>query len=136
MGRSFGAKLKGNFDFDDYDYIIPVPLHKRKQRQRGFNQSEEIAKGIQEHTSLPINTDIIKRVVDTKTQTGKRKLNRLFSLRGAFQLSNQGHIVEDKNIILVDDIITTGATITEIAELLSQKGAKKIAILSVAAAMR
>lgn len=113
--------------------IIPIPLHSLRRADRGFNQAKEIAKGISKHLSIPLETNILKRIRFTKTQTKLNLKERKENIEGAFQF-RKGRSVKDKNIILVDDVITTGATISECAKILLANGANKIYALSVAIA--
>lgn len=116
----------------DKTIIIPVPLHKRRLRGRGFNQSEILAGKLSEHTGLPVIKDIIIRKRSAMPQADikdkdhalrfqKRKQN----IKNAFKLKDL-KAVKDKNIILVDDVATTCATLTECASLLKQAGTKRI----------
>ena len=115
------------------DIIIPIPLHSLRKADRGFNQAREIAKGISKNINIPMKANILKRVRFTKTQTKLNLKERKENIEGAFKLNNFKDI-KGKNIILIDDVITTGATITECAKILLIGGANKIYALSVAIA--
>lgn len=117
----------------DADLIIPIPLHNLRKAERGFNQSETIAKSIGRNLAIAVNTGIIKRKRFTKTQTKLTLEERKKNISEAFSMKRK-NIVKNKNIILVDDVITTGATISECGELLLDNGAKKIHALSAAIA--
>lgn len=111
--------------FSDY-IIIPVPLHVTREKHRGFNQAELIAKRIGVILALPLHTGVIVRARSTKPQTGTpNKKDRESNLKGAFQVTAPAAI-EGKNILLVDDVVTSGATISEATRTLKSAGAKKV----------
>lgn len=132
LGNFFGRQLD-NTDFSKVDVIIPIPLHKVKQSQRGFNQSEVIANGIGEILKKPVHSNVVKRTKHTSTQTSKSRYDRWKNIQAVFQCKKP-EILENKHILLVDDIITTGATIESLTEeLLKIKGVKvSVATLAVA----
>ena len=110
MGNQMGIELKNSDRFQDIDVIIPVPLHWKKKRKRGYNQSEEIAKGIALHFDKPINTTCLVRKKHTNTQTKKDRIERWENVADKFTVLNR-HELEGKHILLVDDVVTTGATL-------------------------
>lgn len=121
-----GFEKKGNY------LIIPVPLHKKRLRWRGFNQSELLAKKIGEHFKIPMENRALTRIKYTAPQAlQENKEERLKNLKGAFECKNS-KILENKHIILVDDIATTGSTIKECAKTLLANGAAKISVVVVA----
>ena len=109
MGRMFGNELK-NTPFSGVDLIHPVPLHPKKQKKRGYNQSELIASGMAEILHLPVATTFISRKDDTLSQTRKSRYERWENVQHIFRCENPDAI-RNKHILLVDDVITTGATI-------------------------
>ncbi len=112
------------------DIIIPVPLHKRRLRWRGFNQAEELAYALD--LQIPIITDILIRMRYTKPQARtKNKNNRKNNLSNAFHISHT-ETIKQKNILLIDDIITTGTTLEECASVLKKSGAKNVYCLVLA----
>ncbi|MCP5064571.1 MAG: ComF family protein [Ignavibacteriae bacterium] len=115
------------------DLVIPIPLHNLRKAKRGFNQAGTIAKSIGVNLDIAVRTDIIKRNRFTQTQTKLTLEERKENISEAFSLRKK-NIIKNKNIILVDDVITTGATITECSKLLIDSGAKNIYALSVAIA--
>ncbi|MDR0603850.1 MAG: ComF family protein [Bacteroidales bacterium] len=117
LGHQFGLELAKIEAFQSIDLIIPVPLHPKKFRQRGYNQSECIGKGISETLSKPMDTSSIIRVTPTSTQTKKARYQRWENVSGIFQLTDPNALT-GKHILLVDDVITTGATIEAAARLL------------------
>ena len=120
-----------DFDFTDYSLILPVPLHIRRLRERGFNQALILAKAIGEKHSIPVNFSLLKRRKFTLTQTGLDKKEREKNIRGAFAVTDNAK-TEGKNIILIDDVYTTGATINQCAKTLIKAGAGKVAVLTLA----
>ena len=120
-----------DFDFTDYSLIIPVPLHIRRLRERSFNQALILAKAIGKKYRIPVNFSLLKRQKLTLTQTGLDKKEREKNIKGAFTVTDNAKI-EGKNIILVDDVYTTGATINQCAKTLIKAGASKVAVLTLA----
>jgi ComF family protein len=115
------------------DLILPIPLHSLKKAERGFNQSYYVAKGIAKIISIPIKTNIIKRIRFTETQTELHIDERKENVKNAFKVLKAKN-VRGKKIILLDDVITTGATISECAKNLKESGAIKVYGLSIALA--
>ena len=120
-----------DFDFTDYSLIIPVPLHIRRLRERGFNQALILAKPIGKKYRIPVNFSLLKRRKFTLTQTGLDKKEREKNMKGAFTVIDNAKI-KGKNIILIDDVYTTGATINQCTKTLIQAGAGKVAVLTLA----
>lgn len=117
--------------FDTVDVIIPLPLYRSRQILRGYNQSYYICKGISRATSLPIDTKVVKRCVNTKSQTHLNHFERKDNVKGAFRLVNPDRIA-GRHVLLVDDVITTGATTTECAMELAKAPGVKISVFSLA----
>ena len=109
LGKLIGSRLKES-GFDFIDIIIPVPLHKAKFRRRGFNQSSVIAHGISGILNKPLIEDILFRNTYTATQTRKGRYERWKNVEGIFECRNSEK-VEHKHILLIDDVVTTGATL-------------------------
>ena len=134
LGRIYGLSLKSSDFLDGIDFIVPVPLHKSKERTRGFNQSEIIAAGISEATGLPLVANAIKRQRATSTQTKRSRMERWENVEGIFALKNSD-LLAGKHILLVDDVITTGATIEAcVAEILKAEGVK-VSVVALAYAL-
>ena len=129
MGRMVATELKRDGFFDGIDVIVPVPLTKERLRQRGYNQSEEIAKGVSEITGLPINKDVVKRTVFKGSQTRRSRWDRQENVEYAFKLIH-GEPIAGKHLLIVDDVVTTGATIIACAKELVKAGNVKISVLS------
>ncbi|MBD3168659.1 MAG: ComF family protein [candidate division Zixibacteria bacterium] len=129
IGMDFARKaygVYGNADFiNEIDLIIPVPMHKRKQLSRGYNQAEVLAKQLAGVFKLPVNASAIKRLRNTKSQTYLDPEKRFGNVKGAFRVESVD-AVKNKTILLVDDIVTTGATLTECSRVLRKSGAKGV----------
>ena len=125
-----GARSSGK---DAKDIIIPVPLAKKRVRQRGYNQSDLIAEGLAQTIGLPMRTDIIMRTSFKRSQTAMTTEQRELNVKDAFVLLKPEDI-RGKHIILVDDVVTTGATVCSIGKELEKAGDVKISIVSWGAA--
>ena len=131
LGKSVGKILNVTIKTWHADFLIPIPLYHLKKAERGYNQAYYVCKGISEETGLKINSRVVKRVKNTTSQTTltleerKNNINNAFKIRSAKDIKN-------RRIILVDDVITTGATISECAKILKANGAAKVFALSVA----
>jgi ComF family protein len=124
LGRQFGASLKRSPHFAGVEVIVPVPLHPRKLKIRGYNQSEYFAQGLSESMNIPCFKNGLKRIVHADSQTQKNREERLHNIKEAFVVNMPKHL-EGKHILLVDDVLTTGATLEVCAnELLKLKNAK------------
>lgn len=120
-----------DIDFADYSLIIPVPLHIKRLRERGFNQSLILANALEKKRRIPVNFSLLKRRQFTLTQAGSNRKERQQNIRGAFEVRDE-KMAAGKNIILIDDVYTTGATINECAKTLVKAGAGKVAVLTLA----
>ena len=115
--------------------VIPVPLHGAKKRERGYNQSEYICQGIARVTGLPVLTSVLKRTKYTKSQTQLNLTERMENVSNAFAVHRtRAACLENATVLLVDDVITTGATIISCAKALKDKGAHRVLACSVALA--
>jgi ComF family protein len=110
LGRMYGQDLLHAGYKDRFDLIVPVPLHSTKKRRRGYNQSEEFGKGLSEVLGVPCYDHFMKRAVKTDTQTRKSRLHRWQNVSEVFQVV-KGNEIENRKILLVDDVVTTGATL-------------------------
>jgi ComF family protein len=129
FGRMFAAEIKSAGFFDEIDGIVPVPLAKKRQRQRGYNQSEEIAQGVSEITGLPIYKKVVKRISFKGSQTNKGRWDRQENVERVFDLID-AEAVSNKHLLLIDDVVTTGATCIACAKVLCQPANVRISILS------
>ncbi len=125
------------FDFPQNSILVPVPLHIKRKRWRGFNQSEILAKTLAKRFKVKYG-DFLVRKIETKTQVGLSREERKKNIRDAFVLSTRhpeldsGSKLKDKNIILVDDVYTSGATMAECTKVLKKAGAKSVWGMAVA----
>lgn len=122
---NFLYQSKCNLLFNDSYFLIPVSLHRKRLFDRGFNQSELLAKIISQEFKIPIINNVLERKRDTKSQTKLKEKERRKNIKNAF-VCIQPEIIKNKNIILFDDILTTGSTIREAARALKKAGAKEI----------
>lgn len=132
-GSLMGKDLNKTEQYQNIDFIIPVPLHPKKFKKRGYNQSEEIAKGLAKSMNVPLDTKLLTRGVFTETQTKKSRFNRWQNVEDVFVVNNYEALV-GKHVLLVDDVITTGATIEACAQKLIAAGVQKISVVSIACA--
>lgn len=135
LGKWLGMQVErehGFFSqFTEPPIIIPVPLHAERRRERGYNQSECIAQGLHEKLGYPIHTHILNRVRKTRTQTALTAEERQRNVENAFRVIMAGPI-QLKPILLVDDVITTGATVNQCAEVLLEAGCGDVYALALA----
>jgi len=128
IGEALAAKIKLKFD-----YAIPVPLHKAKERERTYNQSDYICKGICSVLKTECLSRSLIRTRFTKSQTKLTRAERQANIQGAFRINpKQREKIEGKNIILTDDVMTTGSTILECAGVLKQNGCGNVILCSIA----
>lgn len=118
LGQELGKTLKTAPLFQDIDYLIPVPLHPKREKKRGYNQSLMIAKGVSEITGIPIGESFLVRSVNTATQTHKSKEERWNNVKDIFEVRHAAQL-EGKYVLLIDDVLTTGATLEACALKLS-----------------
>ncbi len=117
--------------------IIPVPLHRARLRQRRFNQSALLARALSRQTGLPYNTDILSRRKNTPSQAGQTFLGRKRNVSGAFKVqAAKKSSLKDKNVLLIDDVYTTGATLAACAKALKRAGAGQVDALTLMRVVR
>lgn len=114
-----------------YDIIIPVPIHKKRKAQRGYNQTQLIASKISKYVEIKLCDDVLIKSKNTIAQSKLNKNKRKQNIKGAFKILNSEKI-QDKNILLFDDIYTTGSTVNECSKILTRAGAKRIGVLTIA----
>lgn len=131
VGFLMGKDLIKKELYKNIDFIIPVPLHPKKFKKRGYNQSEEIAKGLAKSMCIELDTDFLKRGVFTETQTKKGRFNRWKNVEDVFVVNTSQALI-GKHVLLVDDVITTGATIEACAQKLLTAGVQKISVVAIA----
>lgn len=133
LGKEMGSALKSYTKDGVFDLIIPVPLHRSKQRIRGYNQSERLAAGMAEIMQIPVNSTALVRTQKSATQTRKTRAERWQNVADIFKVADAGS-VKDKQILLVDDVITTGATAEAGGQALLAAGAAGLSLAFMASA--
>ena len=133
LGQEIGKTLLKAADYQNIDYIVPIPLHPKKEKIRGYNQSHIIAEGISEIMNIPIAEKCLVRSVFTDTQTKKSREDRWQNVKDIFNIENHEKL-ERKHILLVDDVLTTGATLMSAGKALMQIDGIKISVATVACA--
>ncbi len=131
LGQKLGESKKSIISNWNVDFIVPIPLYHLKKVERGYNQAKYIAQGLGKVSNITIKTNVVKRVKNTLSQTKLSNDARMGNMLGAFKVTDAKSITE-KNIIIVDDVITTGITVLELAKVLKANGANKVFSLSVA----
>jgi ComF family protein len=132
LGKLFGSQLIET-NFKDIDLIVPVPLHSAKFRKRGFNQSEIIALGISASLGKPVAGQALKRNIFTSTQTKKGRFERWKNVEGIFTVKNP-ELLKNKHILLIDDVITTGATLEAVGNAILKIEGTKLSVATLAIA--
>lgn len=127
LGNEFGKELTKSDLYSSIDAIIPVPLHAKRLKQRGYNQAEMIANGLSESMKIPVVTDVLLRNVYTQTQTKKNRAERVLNVSEAFTVSNADKL-SNLHVLLVDDVVTTGATLEVCANMLLSNANVKVSI--------
>lgn len=130
LGKWYGHDLK-HAEWP-LDVIIPVPLHRSKERKRGYNQSYHFALGLSEALAVPVEKEAVQRIRTTLSQTHKTKVERWLNIGSVYEVTNQKAIA-GKNVLVVDDVLTTGATIGELIGVLVSSGVSGIYIATIAA---
>jgi ComF family protein len=132
LGRWMGTVLKNSNRFSSVDLLVPLPLFPHKEKKRGYNQAAVLCQGISEIINIPVAKDFVLRNRFTDTQTKKGRSERWKNVDGSFEL-NQHRIKHQQHILLVDDVITTGATLEACGTAITTEGIKlSIAVLALA----
>lgn len=132
IGELYGFDLQKSNWIETVDYIIPVPLHSKKLKKRGYNQSEYFARGLSKSTNKSLETTILYRKKHSETQTKKSRFNRWENVSEIFDVKNTEKL-EGKHILLVDDVITTGATLEASVKVLLKVNCR-VSIVTIASA--
>lgn len=133
LGREIGKSLLKAPDFQGIDYIVPIPLHPKKEKIRGYNQSHVIAEGIRDEIQIPIAEKCLVRNIFTATQTKKSREERWQNVKDIFDVKNPEKLT-GKHVLIVDDVLTTGATLMSAGKALTQIEGIKISVATVACA--
>jgi ComF family protein len=115
LGRQYGYELNQSRVFIKPDLMVPVPLNPKKLRLRGYNQSDAIAKGLSAGLKISMDQTVLTRPMQTATQTRKSRYDRYLNVSGKFRVADPA-LLENKHILIIDDVITTGATLEACAE--------------------
>lgn len=133
IGQLFGANLNSSIHFKEIDLIIPVPLHLKKQHIRGYNQSTSFAKGLSETLGIPYREKILIRTQYASSQTQKNRMERFESMQAAFQVT-QPNSIANRHLLLVDDVLTTGATLEACGTCLLKVPGTRLSMATIARA--
>ena len=133
MGKWYGNELKLQQFHKEFDLILPIPLHPNRKKQRGYNQSDSFAKGLSEILEVDWADDVLIRNTSSSTQTRKGRLDRWENVKEIFGLAQSKKVI-GKRILLVDDVITTGATIEACARKIVNSGCESISVGAIATA--
>lgn len=133
LGKLMGSRLSSSGRFDDIDYLVPLPLFADREYKRGYNQAELICTGMSETMHVPLLSKNVLRVHATETQTKKHRTERWENVSESFR-SSDPVVLQNKHILLVDDVITTGATLEACAQAIAKNGNVRISIAALALA--
>jgi ComF family protein len=132
LGAEYGKTIAEENPFHSANLILPVPLHPKREKQRGYNQSECFASGLSASLCLETNNRILVRNDFKGSQTKKSRFERWQNVESVFAVTNN-KAIENKHVLLVDDVVTTGATIEACARQLFLGGAACVSVLCIAA---
>lgn len=131
LGELMAKRLKESEFYQNIDVIIPVPLHQKKLRLRGYNQSEYIATGLAQELDIPFSSKNLLRKKSTESQTKKARYTRFENMQDVFEIKNVNEL-KDKHVLLIDDVVTTGATLEACGNTLLNIGIEKLSIAAIA----
>lgn len=133
IGVYYGKLIEKEIEEYHLDYLLPVPMHPKKLRKRGYNQAEIFANGLTKSLQIETITNILVKTRETVSQTKENKQERFENIKGSFEIKDE-RAIAGKNIGIVDDVLTTGATLEEIAQMLKKAGVAKVFIITIATA--
>ncbi len=132
LGQAYGLELSQSGYMSEFDLIVPVPLHHSRKRQRGYNQSAQFAVGLSQALNIQWDESVSVRLHSTGTQTNRSKSDRWENVKDVFSLG--GNSIAGKRILLVDDVITTGATLEACGQHLISNGCRELSVACIAEA--
>lgn len=132
LGKIYGQELKNGGFGKEFDLIIPIPLHAGKKKRRGYNQSEEFGLGLAESLEIECHEQYLVKVAMTETQTKRTRFKRWENVKEVFEVVNPA-VLKEKRILLVDDVMTTGATLEAAGMKLHYAGCRELSIGCIAA---
>lgn len=135
LGKWYGDDLKQVPGFRDAHFLIPVPLHEKKLRRRGYNQSSCFAEGLAQSMNIELKEDLLVRNTETETQTRRGRFDRWLNVNEKFELKDP-EALRHKHVILVDDVVTTGATLEACVQELKKAEGVKVSIATIAFAQQ
>jgi len=130
-GQQMGESLKQSSRFDACEIIIPLPLYASREKKRGYNQASLIANGVSEKLKIPVIDNAVNRIKKTETQTHKSRIERWKNMESTFEICNPFKI-SGKHILLIDDVVTTGASLEACARVLLDQPGVKVSIACLA----
>jgi len=133
LGLVYGSELANEGFVTPFDMILAVPLHPSRLRSRGYNQSDEWARGLSATAGIPFVTGVLKRVRNTRTQTTRTRLRRWENVRDVFEVTDADSVA-GRRVLLVDDVATTGATLESCGRSLLEAGCAGVGVVCIAMA--
>ena len=136
LSQILAKQMKKHYQFNAKpDYLLPVPLHKHRLRQRGFNQALEICRVITRHCEIPVAHNLVRKIRDTPAQTEMSSARaRKENLKRAFSLGDNSALKNVKSIAIIDDVVTTTATVSVLSQTLKSHGIRRVEVWSLARA--
>jgi ComF family protein len=135
LGAQIGQSMLASKRFQDLTCLIPLPLHPQKEKLRGYNQATVIAEGLSESLGIPVRNDIVTRARHTETQTRKHRQERWFNVAGGFSI-NTDLAFEAQHALLVDDVVTTGASLEACGQAILQLPQWQLSVATITFAQR
>jgi ComF family protein len=131
LGKLIGHQIKSSGRFEDVDALVPLPLNPKREFKRGYNQAAAICEGIAEIWKKPLLKDAVTRTIFTETQTQQDRVHRWENMDGVFQVNNE-KAIKEKHVLLVDDIVTTGATLEACGAAILQVADTRLSLVTLA----
>lgn len=135
LGRLMGISIRESGRFNDIDALVPLPLFPSKEKRRGYNQATVLCNGMAEILCLPVLNNTIIRPRHTESQTKKGRIDRWKNIEGKFELVNNA-LIQNKHLLLVDDVVTTGATLESCGNVLLNAENVRLSIATLCSATR